>query len=164
MKYLLFIGHVGQKLMSILSTVQGWALAVVLMLLDYVGGNKFSVGLAVAVTLMDACWGIAVSIKMKRFALSELMRLTLGKLAVYGCVILAFIGVDKSYEMSITTPTICVVISLVELFSSMGSMLILFPHFVFLKLFRKALTGEIASKLNIEPEEVENVLYGDEQS
>jgi hypothetical protein len=37
-------------------------------------------------------------------------------------------------------------------------MLILFPNFLFLKLLRKALTGEIASKLGIEPWQVEEVL------
>ena len=39
-------------------------------------------------------------------------------------------------------------------------MLILFPNFLFLKLFRKALTGEIAAKLKISEEEVEAVLNG----
>ena len=39
-------------------------------------------------------------------------------------------------------------------------MIILFPNFLFLKLFKKALTGEIASKLKIPEEEVEKVLNG----
>lgn len=65
MKYIEFIEHTWMKLLSILSTFQGWVVAVFLTLTDYVGGNKFSVGLAVAVTLMDAIWGIAVSIKIK---------------------------------------------------------------------------------------------------
>lgn len=159
---MLFINHVASKLAAILSTLQGWFVAVCLLIVDYIGGNAFAVSLAVAATIMDAVWGIAVSIKRGSFAKSELARLTLGKAAVYGCIIFVFIGIDKAINMSITTDIMCVAITLVELFSSAGSMLILFPNFVFLKLFRKALTGEIASKLNIEPEDVEKVLYGED--
>ena len=49
-------------------------------------------------------------------------------------------------------------ITLVELWSASASMLILFPNFLFLKLLKKALTGEIADKLGIDPSQVEEVL------
>ena len=127
---------------------------------DYVVGHELAVGLVVFVTLMDAVWGISVSIKHKKFALSELARLTIGKLAVYGCALLAFIGLDKMIDMSLTTSFVGAAIVLVELWSASASMLILFPNFLFLKLFRKALTGEIASKLKIPEEEVDAVLNG----
>jgi hypothetical protein len=39
-------------------------------------------------------------------------------------------------------------------------MLILYPNFLFLRLLKKALTGEIASKLGIPEEEVKEVLEG----
>ena len=93
MEYIRF-EHTGEKLLSILHTVQGWIVAVVLFMLDFIAGHELAVGLVVAVTLMDAIWGITVSIKRKKFALSELARLTVGKLAVYGCAMLAFIGLD----------------------------------------------------------------------
>lgn len=154
--------HIVDKLLSILHTVQGWIVAGVLFLLDFIAGHELAVGLVVAVTLMDAIWGITVSIKRKKFALSELARLTVGKLAVYGCAMLAFIGLDKMIGMTLTASVIGAAITLVELWSASASMLILFPNFLFLKLLRKALTGEIASKLGVEPEEVEKVLAGGE--
>jgi hypothetical protein len=107
---------------------------------------------------MDAVWGVTVSIKKKKFALSELARLTIGKLAVYGCAMLVFVGLDKMIHLSLTTSIVGAAITLVELWSASASMLILFPNFLFLKLLRKALAGEIASKLGIEPWEVESVL------
>lgn len=150
--------HIGEKLVSALQTVQGWAVAGILFLVDFVAGHELAVGLVVFVTLMDAVWGITVSVKRKKFALSELARLTVGKLAVYGCAMLVFIGLDKMVGLTLTASIIGAAITLVELWSASASMLILFPNFLFLKLLRKALTGEIAAKLGIEPEEVEAVL------
>lgn len=66
--------------------------------------------------------------------------------------------VDKMIGMTLTASVIGAAITLVELWSASASMLILFPNFLFLKLLRKALTGEIASKLGIEPWQVEEVL------
>ena len=154
------IEHAGVKLYAILHTLLGWVVAGLLFLADFIVGHELAVGLVVFVTLMDAVWGITVSIKHKKFALSELARLTIGKLAVYGCAMLAFIGLDKMADMTLTTSFVGAAIVLVELWSASASMLILFPNFLFLKLFRKALTGEIAAKLKISEEEVEAVLNG----
>lgn len=162
MNYIEYMEHIGMKLMSILSTAWGWAVGLVLLLIDFIAGHEMAVGLVVFVTLMDAVWGIAVSIKRKKFAISELARMTVGKLAVYGCAMLAFIGLDRLIGMTLTASVIGAVITLVELWSASASMLILFPNFLFLKLLKKALTGEIADKLGVEPEEVEKVLAGGE--
>lgn len=156
--------HVFERLENILQTFQGWITALCILFLNYISGHEFTVGLVMAVTLMDAAWGIAVSIKRGRFALSELARLTVNKFAVYGCAILTLIGIDKVIEMEITTPTIAAVITLVELWSACGSMLIINPQMPFLRLLKKALTGEIAAKLHIEPSEVEEVLKRENKS
>lgn len=158
-----YIEHISNKLLSILNTIQGWVVALLLFLGDFIGGHELAVGLVVFVTLMDAIWGITVSIKKKKFALSELARLTIGKLAVYGCAMLTFIGLDKMIGMTLSASIISTAICLVELWSASASMLILFPNFFFLKLFKKALTGEIASKLKIPEEEVDAVLNGSDK-
>lgn len=152
--------RVWDKLQHILHTIAGWFVGLILFLGDFIGGHELAVGLVVFVTLMDAIWGISVSIKKKRFALSELARLTIGKLAVYGCAMLTFIGLDKMIGMTLSASIISTAICLVELWSASASMIILFPNFFFLKLFKKALTGEIASKLKIPEEEVDAVLNG----
>ena len=160
MNILLYMERVWDKLQHILHTIAGWFVGLILFLGDFIGGHELAVGLVVFVTLMDAIWGITVSIKKKRFALSELARLTIGKLAVYGCALLTFIGLDKMIGMTLSASIISTAICLVELWSASASMIILFPNFFFLKLFKKALTGEIASKLKIPEEEVDAVLNG----
>lgn len=151
-------GHAVDKLLEILQTLCGWCAFVVVFLLDYFGGHGLIVFLAVVVTFMDAFWGIAVSLKQGKFTLSELLRLTISKLAVYGCVLFVFVGLDKITDSVITGSLVGAAIVLVEFWSSCASMLILFPNFLFLKLMKKALTGEIASKLHISEDEVEAVL------
>lgn len=157
------IWHVYDKLCSILQTVWGWALGGLIFLINYIMnyfvGHKFIIFLVVAVTLMDAFWGIVVSVKQGRFTLSELARLTIAKLAVYGCAMFVFVGLDKVTDAALTTSIVGSAIVLVEFWSSCGSMLILFPNFLFLKLLRKALKGEIAAKLHVSEDKVDDVLY-----
>lgn len=152
--------HLFQKLCHILQTGYGWIVGALLLLVDYFAGHAFIVFLTVAITLMDAVWGIAVSIKQGRFTLSELARLTIAKMAVYGCALFVFVGLDKVADTVLTTTIVGSAIVLVEFWSSCASMLILFPNFLFLRLLKKALTGEIASKLHIKEEEVCEVLEG----
>ena len=146
------------KLGEILQTMSGWTALAAFFVMDYFAGHAFIVGLAVAVTIMDAVWGIAVSIKQGKFTLSELARLTIAKLAVYGCALTVFVGLDKVTDSVITGSLVGAAIVLVEFWSCCASMLIIYPHILFLKLMKKALTGEIASKLHISEDEVEKVL------
>jgi hypothetical protein len=150
--------HLLHKLYTILQTGWGWLVGAAIFLMDYFAGHSFIVFLVVAVTLMDACWGIAVSVKQGRFTLSELARLTIAKIAVYGCALFVFVGLDKMADTILTTALIGSAIVLVEFWSSCGSMLILFPNFLFLRLLKKALKGEIASKLHISEDDVDKVL------
>lgn len=154
--------HSANKLQEILQTVQGWFLWTMLSVVGYFEGHKFVVFLVVAVTLLDAAWGIAVSLKRGKFTLSELARLTVDKVAVYGCALFVFVGLDKMIDTTLTASVIGGVIVLIEFWSMSASMLIINPTMPFLKLLRKALTGEIASKLGISEEDVEDVLNGND--
>ena len=156
------LDHLIQKLCAILGTGWGWLVGAVIFIMDYFSGHSFIVFLVVAVTLMDAFWGIAVSIRQGRFTLSELARLTIAKTAVYGCALFVFVGLDKLADTVLTTALIGSAIVLVEFWSSCGSMLILFPNFLFLRLLKHALKGEIASKLHISEDKVDDVLEGKE--
>lgn len=151
------------KLLLILGTVQGWVVGLSLMVIDYFAGHAFVIFLVVAVTLMDACWGIAVSLRQGRFTLSELGRLTIDKIAVYGCAMFVFVGLDKFVGSNLTASLVGAAIVLIEFWSSCASMLILFPHMPFLRMMEKALKGEIADKLHIHPDEVDCALYGNIQ-
>lgn len=146
------------KLESILQTGWGWGLGGVLFVADYFSGHMFIVWLVVAVTLMDAIWGIAVSVRLGNFTKSELLRLTIDKLAVYGCALFVFVGIDRIGNTTLTASVVGAAIVLVEFWSSCASMLIIYPHIVFLRLLKKALTGEIASKLHVDKDEVDKIL------
>lgn len=147
------------KLTAILQTVQGWAVAAGIFVAEYFFADHATVvWLVVAVTLMDAVWGVAVSVRHGQFTLSELLRLTIAKVAVYGCALAVFIGLDKVTGTELSTDVVGSAIILCEAWSMMGSMLIIYPRVPILQLLRKALTGEIANKLRITPEEVEDAL------
>lgn len=69
-----------------------------------------------------------------------------------------FIGLDKFIDSVVPASVIGACIILVEFWSSCASMLILYPNFLFLRLMKKWLTGEIASKLGIPEDEVEQMM------
>lgn len=147
------------KLSLILQTAQGWMIALGVFLAEYFFADHATVvWLVLTATLLDAVWGIAVSISHGQFTLSELMRLTVAKIAVYGCALAVFIGLDKVTGTELSTDIVGGAIILCETWSMLGSMLIIYPHIPVLQLLKKALTGEIANKLRISPEEVEEVL------
>ena len=152
--------HSIQKLPQVLSTVWGWLTFIGIAIMDYIAGHSFVVFLVVAATLIDAGWGIAVSLKRGQFTKSELARLTIAKLAVYGCALFIFIGLDKFIDTTITASVVGAAIVLVEFWSSCASMLYLFPNFLFLKLLKHALIGEIASKVHMTEDEVKEILNG----
>lgn len=155
--------HSISRLGSVLSTSWGWATFAALAVMDYISGHSFVVFLVLAATIIDAVWGIAVSLKQGEFTKSELARLTIAKFAVYGCAMFIFIGLDKFVDTTITASIVGALIVLVEFWSSCGSMLILFPNFLFLRIMKKALVGEVASKLKISEEEAMELLEGNKK-
>lgn len=148
------------KLGYLLNTIWGWIAGLGLAILSAIGDHKLAVGFVVVVVLLDAVWGIAASVSQKKFAVSELTRDTFAKLIVYGTVIIIFCFLDRLFGegVTLTTAAICGAIMLVELWSIAGNALIVFPHMPFLRLLRPALTGEIASKLHIDPDKVKDTL------
>lgn len=154
-----FLTHFIDKLIMILSSIWGWIAGILLIILNTIVDHSTAITFVVAVVVMDLIWGVAASVKMKRFTTSELMRDTVGKFAVYGTAILTFCFLDKMLgeSVTVTTAVICSVIMLVELWSSMGNALIVFPNMPFLKLLRGALVGEIANKLHVPEEKVKEI-------
>ena len=92
------------------------------------------------------------------------MRQTVEKLVVYGTAMLVFLCIDKaietetSWEFALTSGVVGVVIAMTETWSFLASLLILFPTNPFLRMFQKALVGEIARKLQCDEDEVEAIL------
>ena len=156
--------HIWQKIVEILQYPAGWLAGLGLFIVDAVSGGRLVIYLVVIATVIDLICGIAVSIKRKNFAKSELMRQTVEKLVVYGTAMLVFLCIDKAieaetdWEFSLTSGVVGVVIAMTETWSFLASLLILFPKNPFLRMFQKALVGEIARKLQCEEEAVEAIL------
>lgn len=152
------------KQMDIMQSPCGWFAGFGLFVLDALTGGKLVIYTVVIASVIDLACGIAVSQKRKQFTLSELMRNTVEKLAVYGAVLLAFLCLDKvvasetTLDLTLTSGLVGAVITMSEAWSFSASLLILFPKNVFLRLMQKALTGEIARKLGCETEEVDKIL------
>lgn len=160
----IIISNTWHKILEILQYPAGWLAGLGLFITDAVSGGRLIIYLVVIATVIDLFCGIAVSVKRKNFAKSELMRLTVEKLVVYGTAMLVFLCIDKaieaetSWEFALTSGAVGVVIAMTETWSFLASLLILFPSNPFLRMFQKALVGEIARKLQCEEDEVEAIL------
>lgn len=130
--------------------------------LSYISGYEGMLFLLMFCVIFDAIWGIAVSLKLGRFARSDLFRQTVVKLAAYGTVMFMFIGMERILGIETVLPTaiIVAIICACELWSICGNVLIINPRIVVLSLLRNALKGEIARKLNIPEDKVSEVLDG----
>ena len=158
------ISHLGQKVVDMAHHPAGWLMGFFLFVADAVSGGRLIIYLVVIATAIDLVCGIAVSVKRKNFARSELMRQTVEKFVVYGTALLVFLCIDKAIEnetnldIALTSGVVGVTITMTEAWSFLASLLILFPKNPFLRLFQKALVGEIARKLQCEEDAVEAIL------
>ena len=158
------LSHLGQKVVDMAQHPAGWLAGLGLFIADAVSGGRLIIYLVVIATAIDLVCGIAVSIKRKNFAKSELSRQTVEKFVVYGTALLVFLCIDKaienetSLEIALTSGVVGVIITMTEAWSFLASLLILFPKNPFLRLFQKALVGEIARKLQCEEDAVEAIL------
>lgn len=151
------------KLFDALSTVHGWVIGLFVMMANFFSGYHLVIYGILAAVVFDAFFGIWVALRQKKFIISELARATLFKLMVYLNLIVVFVFIDKfvgasGIDTKISTMLVSSAICLAEAWSSCGNALIINPNFPFLRLMRKALTGEIARKLDVNPDEVEDYL------
>jgi hypothetical protein len=139
------IWHFLFKLQAILSTFSGWVSLLGVFLANFFAGYQSAIEAVVIVVTLDLAWAIASAIKRGTFAYSYLGKESVSKLSVYGSVIVGFVVLDKLVGMAlpVTTIVVCLLISLVELWSMAGSMLIVFPNMPFLRLLRPILRGEM---------------------
>lgn len=147
------------KLGEIFSNGEGIGGWVVLTILSFITGYEMMLCLLLLVTIMDAIWGVAVSVKQGQFVLSDLLRRTIVKLLSYLSIFLVLMCVEKILSINgIATAVVVSGIALTELWSTCGNILIIYPNLAFLRLMRPVLKGEIARKLNISEEQVEKAL------
>lgn len=156
--------NIGTSLSSVLATLYGRFVILIVFLGAYFASISGMVHIMLLLVIVDAVFGITVSIKTKGVGsvLSNRLRNTLYKMFFY----LFFLVFTFLVEFQITgiecvTPKlIFALISGVELWSISANALILNPKFPFLRIFKKYLSREISKKLDISPEEVTDLLDG----
>lgn len=86
---------IATKLSEALMTVQGWLIGLLIVIVNFFAGYQLVLyGVLIAVAF-DALLGICVARKRGEFILSELLRATIFKLAVYFNLIVVFVFIDK---------------------------------------------------------------------
>ena len=148
-----------RKLNDILSHGEGVAVWVASTIGALMSGYEGMIFLLLFVVVVDALWGIANAVKAGKFVLSDLMRNTVGKILSYCSVFLVIVGIEKvvGIESGICSAVVVGVIALTEVWSISGHIMIRFPNLLFFRLFRPALIGEIARKLQISEDEVKEM-------
>jgi hypothetical protein len=149
-----------KKMPEILTSIWGCSTSLFVFAASFLTGYEFMIGIILFCILSDAFWGIVVSIKRGGFVLSELGRNSVIKIAAYANAVFILIGIEKiiGSDLHITTSVATMAICGVELWSISGNILIIKPNFVFFKLLRPALRGEISRKLGVPEENVDEIL------
>lgn len=164
MHLFLYISRIWEKLAELIHYPLAWLSGLLLFIADALAGGKLIIYIVLVAAVVDLICGIAVAIKRKEFTRSDLMRQTVEKLLVYGLVLFVFLCVDHviesetGFQTDITSGFVGVLMTLTEAVSFTASLLILYPENGFLRMFQKALKGELARKLNCEESEVDAIL------
>lgn len=108
--------------------------------------------LVFAAALLDLIWGIASSIKQKRFVLSVGLTKTCIKIVVYLSILLVVALAEKALaeDWNLIFRLTASVLIVAEGVSVCGHILIIKPDVPVIRLLWKILSSEIAKKLNIE--------------
>lgn len=156
-KLLTAIGH---KLTCLLGTVWGKILLIVAWIIEFVGGYELAICSVVVAITLDLIWGVWASIVRGKFAKSELMRETISKMTAYMSGLLMFILAEKNLpgDSFFVVSIIATVMVCTELLSMSANILIVNPKLMFFKLLRPALKGEIANKLHVPEDKVDEIL------
>lgn len=150
---------------EVYSTVAGWLVTTTIIIANFFAGYALSASAVLVAVVLDAFWGIASALKRGKFAYSELMRDTITKLTSYGTALVICIFCERLLDASTTlaTSVVSAIICATELWSMAGSILIINPDIPLFKLFRHVLTGEIARKLRIDEDKVEEALQSSKE-
>lgn len=148
------------KIPAVFNNIFGWVLAFCTGFVAWLGNEGVSLLIVLMAIGWDLIWGVAVAVKQKKFVLSRLLRETMVKVFIYIGTLLIVLVCERSLNENwgVITRVVAVVAACIELFSSAGNILIIKPNFVFIRLFKKYLIGEIAEKLNIGTDEAETII------
>lgn len=160
---------IGAKFQSIVSTTQGFFIALALAIFDFLAGYKIAIASVFFFVVVDMIWGIIAAKTQGKYTQSALMRDTIVKIGGFSTALVFtmvlenmilgshVIGIEEGANNRWAVDMIAFLIGLEELWSTSGNILIVRPQFILFKFFRMSLVGEIARKLHISEDEVKEV-------
>lgn len=148
-----------EKLAKPLETIHGWICTLAVFGLSFLGDGANLVVAALAVTVLDAVFGVWSSVKRGRFFESRRLRDTVVKLLIYFALQIATLILDKVMGIDLICVRVTTALIVVcEIWSMLASVTIIYPDFVVGKLLKKYLSGEIANKLALDKDDVSDIL------
>lgn len=159
------IASVTDKIYRILSTLWGWIGSFIAFLLTWViswlgDTREMCVYLVLSAIVLDLIWGIASNAKRGTFAMSIGFTKTCIKLAVYLSILTIVAIAEKalSDDWNLIFRLTASVLIVAEAVSIFGHILIIKPDTPVIKLLWKVLKSEVAKKLGIEVEDIEEFI------
>jgi hypothetical protein len=111
--------------------------------------ESYTFGVVFVAILLDAVFGITVSLKNGKFVLSKLMRVTTFKMFSYGAALVMFYLAERlMHDSGLVGVKVAAGWALAcEFWSMSASILIIWPDAYFFRIMRVHLRGEMAAKL-----------------
>lgn len=143
------IRHLWELLVKVAQTTYGWLAAALTFVFNYFSPEGYSFTVVLVAVLLDALFGILVALKLNKFILSKLGRVTLVKMTSYAAPLVMLYMIEKLTHDSgfIGIKVAAAWAAACELWSMSAHILILWPDSPFFKLFRKQLKAEIEAKI-----------------
>lgn len=148
------------KITTILSSIWGWLQGIIMFLIAYLFEIKGMFIVLALIIIFDFIFGLWASIKLKRDITSDKMRSTVIKTFIYLVVMSLSYAIETEigWTDGISVKILFAIASCVEIYSLLANALIIHPTSPFLKLFKIIVSGEIAKKLLITKDEVDQIL------
>ena len=136
------------KVQEVLASSWGWLMSFLVFILNFMAPVKYAFAAMGLAILMDMLFGMLSAWKQGKFLLSQSGRDTPAKVIVYGGFMLVVYATERIFgdDASLLTKGGCALACACELWSMLGSVLIIWPK-MFPKLLKLQLRGEIESKL-----------------
>lgn len=154
---LYYLEYIYHHLVKTLNTAYGWLVAAFIYVGNFFAPAYYPFVVVGILVLIDLAWGITVALKNGRFFLSEALRNTIIKTAIYASCLGSIYMIEQIFYAGIVATSLASALaSTCEVFSFSASILIIKPNFPFISLFREQLRGEMEKKLGRPLNELKN--------
>lgn len=131
------------------SSVYGWAIIAIGSIASFFATEKYAFVAVLCAIILDALFAIISAVRLGKFILSKLGRVTLFKISAYGAALVFSFLIEKlAHDDGFIAVKIAAAWAIAcEFWSMSASILIVWPDAVFFRIMRRHLKGEIAAKL-----------------